>query len=129
MGASLPVGRGWGRGARARQGEASRKRPGEGSGIRQSGRDILTFMQRDKETTSQWSRAAPYWEKHRETIRAMFAPVTDALIEDAQIAHGHSILDVATGAGEPALSIAAVVGPNGRVIGVDPAPEMIAAAA
>ena len=46
----------------------------------------------------------------------------------AQITHGQSILDVATGAGEPALSIAEVVGPEGEVWGIDPAREMVAAA-
>ena len=30
-------------------------------------------MQRDKDTTSQWSRAAPYWEKHRKNIRRLFS--------------------------------------------------------
>ena len=85
-------------------------------------------MPQDKDVIRQWSQAAPYWEKHRETIRGMFAPITRALIEDAQISSRHSVLDVATGPGEPALSIAEVVGPEGTVVGVDPVPEMIAAA-
>ena len=58
----------------------------------------------------------------------MFAPITRALIEDAQIASGHSVLDVATGPGEPALSIAEVVGSEGSVVGIDAVPEMVAAA-
>ena len=85
-------------------------------------------MQKDNDAISHWTHAAPYWEKHRETIRRMFAPITQALIEDAQIATGQSVLDVATGPGEPALRIAEIVGPNGSVIGIDPVPEMIAAA-
>jgi len=85
-------------------------------------------MAEDKVVVGQWGQSAPYWEKYRETIRAMFMPVTHALIEDAEIASGHSVLDVATGPGEPALSIAEVVGTHGRVFGVDPVPEMIAAA-
>jgi SAM-dependent methyltransferase len=75
-----------------------------------------------------WQNAAPYWEAHRETIRVMFAPVTQALISDARIAGGLKVLDVASGPGEPALSIAEVVGPEGSVQGIDPAPEMVAAA-
>lgn len=71
---------------------------------------------------------AAYWEKHRETIRAMFHPVTEALIDEARIAPGDAVLDVATGSGEPALSIAEVIGPAGLVIGIDPLPGMIAAA-
>ena len=58
----------------------------------------------------------------------MFAPIAQALISDAQITSGQTILDVATGPGEPALSIAAIVGLEGTVWGIDPAPEMVAAA-
>jgi SAM-dependent methyltransferase len=58
----------------------------------------------------------------------MFAPVTEALAAEAEIAGGHAILDVATGPGEPALSVAAQVGPQGRVVGIDPVPQMVAAA-
>jgi len=76
---------------------------------------------------NRWSASAPFWEKHREIIRQMFAPVTQALIEDAQVGSGHAVLDVATGPGEPALTVAALVGPEGKVFGIDPVPEMVAA--
>jgi len=85
-------------------------------------------MQRDQAVIDRWSGAAPFWEKHRETIRQMFAPVTQALIEEARIGSGHAVLDVATGPGEPALGMAAVAGPEGKVVGIDPIPEMVAAA-
>jgi SAM-dependent methyltransferase len=85
-------------------------------------------VQRDQEVINQWTGSAPYWEKHREIIRHMFAPVTEALVEDAHIGSRHSVLDIATGPGEPALTIASVVGPRGKIFGVDPIPEMIAAA-
>ena len=75
-----------------------------------------------------WSAAAPFWEKYRDVIRRMFAPVTEALVEDARIGNGHTALDIATGPGEPALTLAALVGPAGKVIGIDPVPEMVAAA-
>ena len=76
----------------------------------------------------QWDQAAPYWEKHRDTIRAMFAPLTQGLIHAAEIEPGYSVLDVATGAGEPALSIAETVGLAGKVDGIDPVVGMIEAA-
>src|ERR1700676_5307372 len=85
-------------------------------------------MWQDKEVASQWSGSAPYWEKHRETIRDMFAPITQALIENAKISACQAVLDVATGPGEPALSLAGLVGPQGKVFGVDAAPEMVEAA-
>jgi SAM-dependent methyltransferase len=85
-------------------------------------------MQRDQEIINRWSGSAPYWEKHRDIIRQMFAPITEALVEDGQIGSRDSVLDIATGPGEPALTIASLVGPEGKVFGVDPIPEMVAAA-
>lgn len=76
----------------------------------------------------QWNESAPFWEKHRAAIDRMFAPVTTALVEDAGIVRGQAVLDVATGPGEPALTLAALVGAEGRVVGVDVVPAMIEAA-
>ncbi len=89
---------------------------------------ILLLMQPEQEVINRWTGSAPYWEKHRDVIRQMFAPVTQALVEDGQIGTGHVVLDIATGPGEPALSVAGRVGPNGKVFGIDPIPEMVAAA-
>ena len=58
----------------------------------------------------------------------MWAPVTEALIAAAGIAERQSILDVATGPGDPALTLAPIVGPQGRIIGIDPVPAMVTAA-
>ena len=85
-------------------------------------------MQPNQAVINSWSVSAPYWEKHREIIRQMFAPVTQALIEDGRIGVGNVVLDIATGPGEPALTVAALVGPEGKVFGIDPVPEMVAAA-
>ena len=85
-------------------------------------------MQPDLEIINRWRGSAPFWEKHRDIIRQMFAPITRALVEDGQIGSKDSVLDIATGPGEPALSIAASAGPNGKIFGIDPIPEMVAAA-
>jgi len=85
-------------------------------------------MRPDEEIIKRWRTSAPFWEKHRNIILGMFAPITQALIEDAGIGPKDSVLDVATGPGEPALSVAAAVGPNGKVVGVDAIHGMIAAA-
>ncbi len=85
-------------------------------------------MQPGQEVITRWSGSAPFWEKHREIIRLMFAPVTQALVEDGQIRSSHAVLDIATGPGEPALTIAASAGPEGQVWGIDPVPEMVAGA-
>jgi ubiquinone/menaquinone biosynthesis C-methylase UbiE len=81
-----------------------------------------------EEVISRWSETAPYWEKHRAVIREMFAPITQILIDHAQITSGNSVLDVGTGPGEPALAIAEQLGSEGKVLGVDAVPEMVEAA-
>src|SRR6202035_4156114 len=85
-------------------------------------------MPPDQDVISGWRDSAPFWEKYREIIRQMFAPVTQSLVEDGLIGSGHAVLDIATGPGEPALTTAALVGPAGKLFGLDPAPEMVAAA-
>jgi ubiquinone/menaquinone biosynthesis C-methylase UbiE len=77
---------------------------------------------------ARWSNVAPFWEKHRGTLECLFRPVSEALIEEAEVVPGMSVLDIATGHGEPALSIAEWLGPDGEVVGVDPADGMIEAA-
>src|SRR5437773_12489740 len=69
---------------------------------------ILLWMLPDQEVITAWRDSAPFWEKHREIIRQMFAPVTQALVEDALISSGHTVLDVVTGPGGPALTIAEI---------------------
>ena len=75
-----------------------------------------------------WQQTAQYWIKHSDTIRTMFAPLTRALIESGEIHEGHSVLDVAAGAGEPSLTIAETVGPSGSVTCTDAVLEMVEAA-
>src|SRR5271165_2363366 len=85
-------------------------------------------VQPDQEVINRWTGSAPYWEKHGEIIRQMFAPITQALVEDAQVGSQNAVLDIAMGPGEPALSVAALVGSEGKIFGIDPIPEMVAAA-
>jgi len=80
------------------------------------------------DTLREWQESAPYWEKHSASIRTMFAPVTQALIEEAGIVAGQSVLDVAGGPGEPSLTIARIVGLAGSVMCTDAVAEMVAAA-
>jgi ubiquinone/menaquinone biosynthesis C-methylase UbiE len=80
------------------------------------------------ETLRQWRETAPFWKKHCDTIRIMFAPLTEALIEGAGIGEGQRVLDVAGGAGEPSLTIAERVGSKGSATYTDAVAEMVAAA-
>src|SRR5215813_3133384 len=75
-----------------------------------------------------WRESAKYWTKHSDTIHQMFVPLTRALIERAGIHQGQTVLDIACGAGEPSLTIADVVGPEGAVTCTDGVAEMVATA-
>ncbi len=75
-----------------------------------------------------WRASAPFWDKHGPLLRTIFEPITEALVEEARIAAGQSVLDVAGGTGEPSLKIADLVGPLGRVVCTDAVAEMLAVA-
>jgi len=78
--------------------------------------------------TQAWGESAPYWEKHRAMIRRMFEAMTAALIEEAGITQGQSVLDIAGGTGEPALSIAPWCAPSGSVVCTDAVSAMLSVA-
>jgi ubiquinone/menaquinone biosynthesis C-methylase UbiE len=75
-----------------------------------------------------WETSSQYWNKHQALIEKMYAPLTRALIEAAQIVAGQSVLDIGGGAGEPSLTIARCVGPSGHVTFTDPTAGMVKAA-
>ncbi len=79
------------------------------------------------EVLAAWETSSQYWSKHRSLIEKMYTPLTEALIDDAHIAAGQSVLDIGGGAGEPSLSIARVVGDSGTVTFTDPAEGMVKA--
>jgi ubiquinone/menaquinone biosynthesis C-methylase UbiE len=88
----------------------------------------MTAAIADNKTLQVWRQTARFWSKHSDTITRMFAPLTEALIQDAGIGAGQHVLDVAGGAGEPSLTIAERVGPTGAVTCTDAVAEMVAAA-
>jgi len=55
----------------------------------------------------------------------LYGPFTRRLFEEAGLAAGMSILDVGSGAGDVSLMAAEIVGPRGRVVGVDQNPEVL----
>src|SRR5215208_481043 len=73
----------------------------------------------------EWNAAAPGWKKYGKDMHRWMTPVSEQLIRSAGISYGQTVLDVATGTGEPALTIAKIVGRNARVVGVDLSPEML----
>jgi ubiquinone/menaquinone biosynthesis C-methylase UbiE len=75
-----------------------------------------------------WQTSARYWDKYRAVITEMFAPLTSALVEEAQIGIGQKVLDIGGGSGEPSLTIARIVGPTGSVMYTDPVAGMLESA-
>jgi len=68
-------------------------------------------------------------EKWKAKSAAMGQPVTDALVEYAQPAPGMQVLDLASGTGEPAISLALRVGTQGQVTALDLSAELLQIAA
>jgi len=81
-----------------------------------------------KDVLREWRESAPYWAKHSDIVRLMFAPITQALTEAGGINGGQKVLDVAGGPGEPSITISSLVGDSGSVIFTDAVAEMVATA-
>ncbi len=75
-----------------------------------------------------WAGLSTGWEKWDSVIMAQLAPVSAAMIERLDIAEDQHHLDIASGTGEPGLSIARLA-PRGRVVLTDLTTEMLAVAA
>jgi ubiquinone/menaquinone biosynthesis C-methylase UbiE len=76
----------------------------------------------------QWSSAAEGWREHWGAFERAAQPLSDRLIQLARVGPGQRLLDIATGIGEPAMTAAKAVGPSGKVVAVDQAPQMLAVA-
>jgi ubiquinone/menaquinone biosynthesis C-methylase UbiE len=76
----------------------------------------------------EWTAAAAGWQKWLDTLEAEDAgrAVTRVLVDHADLQRGDVVLDVGSGYGEPGLSAAAVVGPDGHVTCLDISGDMLA---
>src|SRR5918994_1627879 len=72
-----------------------------------------------------WDNAATGWQTWWETIERGAQKVSDKLVELAEIKSGDRVLDIATGIGEPAITAARRVKPNGKVVAIDISPQML----
>lgn len=73
----------------------------------------------------EWDAVAAGWRKWWELIEAGVQHVSDRILELGEVQPGQRVLDVATGIGEPAVSAARRVGPNGHVTATDQSPQML----
>ncbi len=88
------------------------------TGIRES--TTLTEKYR-RQIRDEWTNPQLVAAYHRwgDQEAAWGSALRDLIIDRATLAAGHDVLDVASGHGEPALAIAAVVGPSGHVTATD----------
>lgn len=73
----------------------------------------------------QWNGAAVGWNTHSEFMDKYAGVVSERLVEMARIEEGDRVLDVACGYGEPSLTAARKVGPEGSVVATDISAEML----
>src|SRR5713101_5801996 len=73
-------------------------------------------------------RTVAAWRKWHAQIAAFTHGATEAIIEAAHLRPGMRVLDLASGVGDPALSIAAEVSPTGHVTATDLGPGMMSLA-
>jgi SAM-dependent methyltransferase len=84
---------------------------------------------RKEQTRLEWDSAAAGWDKHSPAIRAWLTQPTRAMLNMAGVARGQTVLDVAAGAGDQTLDLAALVGPGGRIVATDISPRILSIAA
>ena len=75
-----------------------------------------------------WTSKSGAWNRWADTLAGFAWRFNEPLIETAGIEAGQAVLDLASGVGEPALTIAGRVGPAGSVTATDLVPEMLAGA-
>ena len=67
----------------------------------------------------QWNKDGAAWRRWTPTLERWYGVATRQMLDLARIQPGQRILDIAAGAGEPAVSAAERVGPGGYVLATD----------
>lgn len=90
------------------------------------GRDTeKDFKERQRQS---WNDRGIGWDKRAEEMAEMARRLNEPLLQLVGISPGQRVIDLASGAGEPALTIAETVGPEGHVTATDLAEGMLAGA-
>ena len=87
----------------------------------------MTDASLDKEQVrARWRARGPHWDSQADGLADMADRMNRPMLEAAAIAPGQDVLDLASGTGEPALTIARQAGATGRVTATDLVDEMLA---
>jgi len=82
----------------------------------QSSFDAVKYKNAQRE---QWNKNGEAWRRWNPTLDRWYGEVTRQMLDLTSIQAGQRVLDVAAGAGEPAVSAAERVGPGGYVLATD----------
>ena len=72
-----------------------------------------------------WDRISQLYLRE---VDPRFATVVENVVRRGELKPGHRVLDLGTGTGSVAIAAAGLVGPAGKVTGVDISPDMLALA-
>ena len=76
-------------------------------------------------TRDQWEATAEAWDRWTPALQAWLGPATEVMLDLAGVGPGARVLDVAAGAGEPAITAAKRVAPTGSVLAIDLSPTIL----
>ena len=77
------------------------------------------------ESRTRWEAAAAGWGRHRAEIQRDAMEVSRWLLDAAELQPGHTVLELAAGAGDTGLMAAELVAPGGKAIITDGAEAMV----
>ncbi|MEP6871792.1 MAG: methyltransferase domain-containing protein [Anaerolineaceae bacterium] len=89
---------------------------------------MVTKDEQKQQQKKTWGGAATDWEALDDWFEHQSRDLTEWLCASCDIGPGMRVLDLASGTGQPGFTAAGRVGPTGKVISTDFAPEMVAAA-
>jgi ubiquinone/menaquinone biosynthesis C-methylase UbiE len=76
----------------------------------------------------QWRAVAGGWRRWEPLFQSFTWPLALRMAAVAHIGDGQRVLDVGCGIGDPTLQVAVLVGPHGRVLGIDLVEDMLVTA-
>jgi SAM-dependent methyltransferase len=74
---------------------------------------------------AEWQAVAGGWRRWEPLFQSFTWPVALRMAAVVHVSDGQRVLDVGCGIGDPTLQVAVLVGPHGRVLGVDLAEDMV----